>query len=106
MEAKITTHNFRTGYHVHYAGEAWEVRDGLDHRGWQTVVPLRKDERLVMGASRYIGRDDAHDIARIVREAQDISSLREILEDLYPHALRRLTAAEARQVAEARGASR
>ena len=59
-----------------------------------------------MGASRYIGRDDAHEIARIVRDAEEITSLREILEDLYPHALRRLTAEECRQVAEKHEARR
>jgi hypothetical protein len=85
MNEVITATNFRTGTHRHEAGTTWKVNDGPTFLGWQTVVPIKRDEYLVPMPSKPLTEEQANLAAMIVREAETWEAARKGIEETFPY---------------------
>jgi hypothetical protein len=85
MQGHIDTVNFRTGNHRHFYGETWKLNDGPTFLGWQTVVPIKRDEHLVPMASKPLTEEQANLAAMIVRDAETWEAARKGIEETFPY---------------------
>ena len=84
MQETINIVNFRTGNHRHEAGTVWKVNDGPTFLGWQTVVPIKRDDVLVPMPSKPLDEATANLAAMIVREAETWEQARKGIEESFP----------------------
>jgi hypothetical protein len=84
MNETISIVNFRTGNHRHESGTVWKVNDGPVFLGWQTVVPIFRDEVLVPMPSKPLDESTANLAAMIVREAETWEAARNGIEETFP----------------------